>query len=55
MGKVTYRELTEDHPLFKGGWLIATVKNQSQKIKAYEKAKVAVNPKKNEIYLINFR
>ena len=48
MGKVTTRVLPADHPLFKGGWSIATVKNQSQKIKAYEKAKVAVNPKKED-------
>ena len=46
MGKVMYRELPEDDPLFKGGWSIATVKNQSQKIKAYEKVKKALNPNK---------
>jgi hypothetical protein len=39
MGKVTYKELPEDHPIFKSGWIISTVKNQSQKIKQYEKEK----------------
>ena len=41
MGKVTYKELPKDHPIFKAGWLLATVKNQSQKIKAYERQKQA--------------
>ena len=37
MGKVTIKELPKDHPIFKAGWIISTVKNQSQKIKQYEK------------------
>jgi len=41
MGKVTIKELPKDHPIFKAGWLLATVKNQSQKIKAYERQKQA--------------
>ena len=41
MGKVTYKELPKDHPIFKAGWLLATVKNQSQKIKGYERQKLA--------------
>jgi len=41
MGKVTIKELPKDHPIFKAGWLFATVKNQSQKIKAYERQKQA--------------
>jgi hypothetical protein len=46
MGKVTTRVLPADHPIFTGGWSIATVKKQSQKIKAFEKAKKALNPTK---------
>ena len=41
MGKVTIKELPKNHPIFKAGWLLATVKNQSQKIKAYERQKQA--------------
>ena len=33
MGKVTHRDLPEDHPLFKGGWSIATVKRPIKKDK----------------------
>ena len=39
MGKVTVKELPEDHPIFKVGWIISTIRNQSQKIKSYEKLK----------------
>jgi len=39
MGKLTYKELPKDHPIFKAGWIISTVKNQSQKIKVYEQKK----------------
>ena len=39
MGKVTFKELPKNHPIFKSGWLISTVKNQAQKIKSYEKDK----------------
>ena len=46
MCKVTVKELPEDHPIFKAGWLIATVKKQSQKIKKYEEGKEALRPKK---------
>ena len=41
MGKVTYKELPKDHPIFKAGWLISTHKFQSQKIKSFEKSKAA--------------
>ena len=41
MGKVTYKELPKDHPIFKAGWLISTVRHQSQKIKTYGKQKKA--------------
>ena len=39
MGKVTYKELPKDHPIFKAGWLISNHKLQSQKIKSFEKLK----------------
>ena len=39
MGKVIYKELPKDHPIFKAGWIISTVKPQSQKIKVNEKEK----------------
>ena len=41
MGKVTIKELPKDHPIFKAGWIISTVKHQSQKIKTYERQKKA--------------
>jgi hypothetical protein len=31
MGKVTYKELPKDHPIFKAGWLISSTKKYSQK------------------------
>ena len=46
MSKVTYKELPKDHPIFKAGWLISTVKNQSQKIKAYEERRAVEKSKK---------
>jgi len=39
MGKVTYKTLPKDHPIFKSGWLISNLKNQSQKIHSFEKLK----------------
>ncbi|ALE02691.1 hypothetical protein [Candidatus Pseudothioglobus singularis] len=42
MGKVIYRELPEDHPLFKSGWLIATVKRPVKKDKNSSKNKNVV-------------
>ena len=39
MGKVTIKELPKDHPIFKAGWIISTVKIQSKKIKSVEKMK----------------
>ena len=41
MGKVTYKELPKDHPIFKAGWLISTHKFQSQKIKSFEKSQAS--------------
>ena len=46
MGKVTYKELSKDHPIFKAGWITSTVKNQSQKIKQYEEERAVVKTKK---------
>ena len=46
MGKVTYKELPKDHPIFKAGWIISTVKNQSQKIKQYEEERAREKFKK---------
>jgi len=48
MGKVTYRELPDDHPLFKGGWLIATVRKPTKKDKKPNKDKSVVNPNKED-------
>jgi hypothetical protein len=39
MGRVTHRDLPEDHPKFKGGWLIATVKRAVKKDKNSSKNK----------------
>ena len=46
MGKVTHRDLPEDHPLFKGGWSIATVKRPIKKDKNSSKNKNVVLPNK---------
>ena len=50
MGKVTYKELPKDHPIFKAGWLISTVRNQSQKIKQYEELTIASELKTGRRY-----
>ena len=46
MGKVTIKELPKDHPIFKDGWIISTVRIQSQKIKKYEEDRVVKKTKK---------
>jgi|TARA_B110000008_G_C16484651_1_gene369572 hypothetical protein len=46
MGKVTHRDLPEDHPKFKGGWLIATVKRPVKKDKNSSKNKNVVTSNK---------
>ena len=46
MGKVIYHELSEDHPLFKSGWLIATVKRPVKKDKNSSKNKNVVTSNK---------
>jgi len=47
MGKVTNKELPKVHPIFKAGWLVATTKLQSQKIKLYESEKSVRHKKSN--------
>jgi hypothetical protein len=47
MGKVKYKELPKGHPIFKSGWLISTLKNQSQKIHSFEKLKTTRKHKKD--------
>ena len=42
MGKVTRRNLPADHPIFKRGWSIATVKRPIKKDKNSSKKKVVV-------------
>ena len=42
MGKVTYRELPDDDPIFKRGWSIATVKRPIKNNKNSSKKKVVV-------------
>jgi hypothetical protein len=46
MGKVTYKELPKDHPIFKAGWIISTVKSQSKKIKQYKEEKATLKRRK---------
>ena len=48
MGKVTIKELPKDHPIFKAGWIISTVRNQSQKIKRYDNGKKVLTQKKTK-------
>ena len=46
MGKVTYRELPDDHPLFKRGWIFASVRRPIKKDKNPSKDKSVVNTNK---------
>jgi len=48
MGKVTIRELPEDHPLFKSGWLISTVRRPIKKDKNSNKDKGVVRTHKED-------
>ena len=48
MGKVTHRDLPEDHPLFKDGWSIATVKRPIKKDKNSSKNKNVVLSNKED-------
>ena len=49
MGKVTYRALPDDHPLFKGGWSIATVRRPIKKDKNSSKNKEVVKDNKEGV------
>jgi hypothetical protein len=49
MGKVTTRVLPADHPLFKGGWSIATVRRPIKKDKNSSKKKEVVKDKKEGV------
>ncbi len=48
MGKVTHGNLPADHPIFKRGWSIATVKRPIKKDKKSSKDKNVVNPNKED-------
>jgi len=46
MGKVTVKELPKDHPIFKAGWIISTIKKQPKKTQSFEKLKDTQSKKK---------
>ena len=48
MGKVTTRVLPADHPIFTGGWSIATVRRLKKKDKNSSKDKNVVTPNKED-------
>ncbi len=48
MGKVTTSVLPADHPLFTGGWVIATVRRPIKKDKKSSKDKSVVSPNKED-------
>ena len=47
MGKVTEKKLPEDHPIFKAGWIISTIKKRPQETQSVEKLKDSRNKDKN--------
>ena len=49
MGKVTTRVLPADHPIFTGGWSIATVRRPIKKDKNSSKKKEVVKDKKEGV------
>ena len=49
MGKVTYRELPDDHPIFKRGWSIFTVRRPIKKDKNSSKKKEIVKDSKEGV------
>ena len=49
MGKVTYRELPGDHPIFKRGWSIATVRRPIKKGKNTSKKREVVKDNKEDL------
>jgi hypothetical protein len=48
MGKVIRRDLPADHPIFKRGWSIATVRRPIKKDKKSSKDKSVVSPNKED-------
>ena len=48
MGKVIHRDLPADHPIFKRGWSIATVRRPIKKDKNSSKDKSVVSPNKED-------
>ena len=54
MGKVTYRELPEDDPIFKRGWSIATVRRPIKNNKNSSKNKVVVKDDKEVFMATNY-
>jgi len=48
MGKVIRRDLPADHPIFTGGWSIATVRRLKKKDKNSSKDKNVVTPNKED-------
>jgi len=48
MGKVIRRDLPADHPIFTGGWSIATVRRLNKKDKKSSKDKNVVTPNKED-------
>ena len=48
MGKVIRRDLPADHPIFTGGWSIATVRRLDKKDKNSSKDKNVVSPNKED-------
>ena len=48
MGKVIHRDLPADHPIFTGGWSIASVRRLNKKDKKSSKDKSVVSPNKED-------
>ena len=48
MGKVIRRDLPADHPIFTGGWSIATVRRLNKNDKKSSKDKNVVTPNKED-------
>ena len=49
MGKVIYRELPDDHPIFKRGWSIFTVRRPIKEDKNSSKKKEVVKDSKEGV------
>ncbi len=48
MGKVIHRDLPADHPIFTGGWSIASVRRLNKKDINSSKDKSVVSPNKED-------